>query len=109
MDLYVTETRAGDQRSQIVRAVKADAVSSISDHPLSFAQHHLPGADKTVFYFPLPADDHIIADLVPGMRSDIRTHGFPIGDVQQQPTPRLEEAPTLLQDAQVCIRLRDVA
>jgi hypothetical protein len=57
MDLYATKTRAGNQLSQLVRAVTADAVSSISDHSLPFAQHHLPGADnKTVFYFPLPAD-----------------------------------------------------
>jgi len=69
MDLHVAEARAGNQRGQIVCAIEANAVSSISDHSPVFAQHYLTGANSAVFDFPLPANDHLIVDF--GLR-DIR-------------------------------------
>ena len=82
MDSHITETGAAGQGNKIVFIIEADAVGSVPYQTPALAQNHFPGVDDAVPYFPLPAHNYIVADLVPGKRGDFGLDTLSIGNIQ---------------------------
>jgi hypothetical protein len=87
MDLDVSKTGISDKRDKVVFTIQTHAVGFVADHAPFFAQYHLSGADQSAIHFPLPANNDVVTDFVPGLGGDLSSNALTIGDIDQEPTP----------------------